>query len=92
MAEVIHGFLVSPPFDPNHSVCIKIPVDGFELSLSLDNSLGAFGRELKRGELMVFNNGHNVTDLIFDTRYGAVPSPDVNDIVKAINWIKDRRQ
>ena len=46
--------------------CVKIPYKGYEISIAMDDSCGAF-RDLQRSDLCVFDvDGENVTKKLFD--------------------------
>ena len=65
-------------------VCLKVIVGDYEVSLSLDNSLGAFDT-LRRGNLVIFDTG---TDTILHNSpvWGPVDNPTAGQLVSAIEW------
>jgi hypothetical protein len=49
-------------------VCVKVPYKGYEVSIAMDDSCGAFDY-YGRGDIAVFHGGDNVTV----TMFGALP-------------------
>ena len=67
---------------PSMSCCIKIDYKGYEISISADNSCGAFGDELRRTELRIFKGLTMGDDVTMSLIGNVIYSPTLDDLVR----------
>lgn len=73
----------------NASVCVRIPVEGFEISVSCDDSCGAMG-DLARSNLRVYSSsGDDYTGTVFGVAEGGYVDATLETLEQAIAWCKE---